>query len=204
MTLQDRAAAFALRFPEYPAAHLSLVREQRRDVLYGRWLLGADYRNKTRFYGAYPPGLLDRVQALFPDVYAHGSTWRTRAILHAFSGSIGDDGYYTRCDAVQPAELRCRVEDIASHVNGRPFQLIYADPPYSAPDAARYGTTMINRGRVLRALASVTQPGGFLCWLDTCWPMHSKREWVTVGRIAITRSTNHRTRDLTIFERRAA
>lgn len=144
-----------------------------------------------------------RVKALFPEIYEHGSTWRTRAILHAFSGSIDDSGYYTRCDSIQPAELRCRVEDIASHITGRPFQLILADPPYSTPAAKKYGTAMVNRGAVTRALAEVAAPGAFLVWLDTCWPMHRKVEWRTVGRIALTRSTNHRVRDITIFERQA-
>lgn len=50
----------------------------------------------------------------------------------------------------------------------------------------------------------VTKPGGHLVWLDVCWPMHRKVEWVTVGRIAIVRSTNHRVRMATIFERCAA
>ncbi len=36
--------------------------------MYGTWLLGNDYRNRSSFYGAYPPGFLKRLAALFPDV----------------------------------------------------------------------------------------------------------------------------------------
>lgn len=201
MTLQERCESFNAAYAKWPASHLSVVREAGGDVMYGRWLIGNNYRATAKYYGAYPPGYLDRAAALFPDVYAHGSTWRTNAILHAFSGSIGDDGYYTRCDEIQPAELKCRIEDIGQHVIGQPFHLIYADPPYSSADAVKYGTRMVHRGRATAALAQVTRVGGFLAWLDTCWPMHNKKQWRTVARIAITRSTNHRVRDLTIFER---
>jgi len=40
-----------------------------------------------------------------------------------------------------------------------------------------------------------------LVWLDTVWPMHRKAEWRTVGRILLQRSTNHRARIVSIFER---
>jgi hypothetical protein len=65
-------------------------------------------------------------------------------------------------------------------------------------------TLMIDRGKVFRSLARVTEPGGHVVWLDTVWPMHSKEEWRTVGRICLIRSTNHRVRLISIFERQAA
>lgn len=40
-----------------------------------------------------------------------------------------------------------------------------------------------------------------LVWLDVVWPMFRKSEWRTVGRITVIRSTNHRARIATIFER---
>jgi hypothetical protein len=40
-------------------------------------------------------------------------------------------------------------------------------------------------------------------WLDQVWPMHRKDEWRTVGRILLQRSTNHRVRLVSIFERAA-
>lgn len=194
VTLQMRAAYFAIRFPSYPAAHPHLVTEQSHEVLYATWLLGNDYRNKTGYYGSYPPGFLARVMALFPEV-------RPVKTLHAFSGSL-PPGAYMRCDSHQDSEFHCRVEDLAGCVSSLDhFSLIIADPPYSKADAERYGTPMIDRRRVTRALAEVSAPGGHLAWLDCVWPMHAKAQWTTVGRITIIRSTNHRVRLLTLFER---
>jgi hypothetical protein len=63
LALQDRADAYAAAFPDRPP--LQLVREAGRDVAYGTWVLGREFRNRTRYYGTYPPGLLDRVHCLF-------------------------------------------------------------------------------------------------------------------------------------------
>lgn len=198
MTLCERADAFAAAFPTRGASHLSAVSEGGHVVLYGRWCIGQDYRNRSRYYGAYPAGYLKRVMALFPEFVAPRFPGH---VLHLFSGSLPASDQYERCDSVQPAELQCSAYDLPRVVlNYRP-RLILADPPYSSADAKRYGTRGIDRGRVFRALAEITDPGAFVVWLDTCWPMHSKRQWQTVGRIALTRSTNHRTRDISIFER---
>lgn len=206
MTLRDRADAYSRAFPDRPP--LQVVTEgtgtHRREVVYGQWCIGADYRNKTRYYGAYPAGYLERVMALFPDVL---ETPRPKQeILHVFSGSL-PPGEYLRCDSHQPSDFRTSVYDLPEDFRrrGRPsFALVLADPPYSADDAKKYGTPMIHRGRTLAALAEVTRPGGHLVWLDTTWPMHRKDQWVTVGRIGLVRSTNHRVRMVSIFERRAA
>jgi hypothetical protein len=194
VTLLERAESYARAFAKFPASHLRLVRERGGECLYGTWLIGNDYRNKTRYYGAYPAGFLPRVEALFPD--AEGD------VLHAFSGSL-PAGNYTRCD-VNPAngaELVCDVLELPSVITHGGYRLVVADPPYSKADATKYATPMVNRGKATRALAGVTMPGGFLVWLDTVWPMFSGRLWRTVGRICLVRSTNHRVRMVTIFER---
>jgi hypothetical protein len=182
----------------FPSSRFTLVEEKGRPVAYARWLLGNDYRNRSTYYGAYPPGLMDRVRALFPDLSGR------RRVLHVFSGSL-PAGDYTRCDMnpANGAELVCDVLELP-RMTPQCWDLVIADPPYSAADAEHYGTPMIHRGRVLQALAAITRIGGYLAWLDTCWPMHRAEQWATVGRIVVTRSTNHRTRDLTIFQRRAA
>jgi len=196
MTLQDRAEAFAAVFPKFPAAWPRLVLEQGKPVLYAIWVMGNDYRTRSTFYGAYPHGYLPRVMALFPDA-------RPTRTLHMFSGSL-PAGPYIRCDVRQDADMRCSVYDIAERHPGLTFDLVLADPPYSAADAERYETPMVNRGKAMRALARVTEPGGHLVWLDCVWPMHRKAEWRTCGRILLQRSTNHRVRLVSIFERVAA
>lgn len=195
LTLAARAACFRQSYPRNEPSWPWLTKEQGRPVLYAIWVIGNDYRNKSGYYGAYPPGYLARVLALFPDVAAADT-------LHAFSGSM-PKGDYTRCDAVQPSEYQVSVLDlpIALDEDRDLFRLVLADPPYTAEDAKRYGTGGVNRRLCTAALAEVTQPGGFLAWLDTCWPMHTKKQWVTVGRILVQRSTNHRARVLSLFER---
>lgn len=195
MTLQERARAFESAFAKWPASWPRLVKEQGRDVLYATWLIGQDYRNATKFYGSYPPGYLARVMALFPDVP------RGMHILHVFSGSL-PAGNYHRLDinADLKPDYVGSVYDCAA-VPGLEWRLVIADPPYSAADAERYGTAMIDRRRALAALAAVTAAGGHLVWLDQVWPMHRKADWRTVGRITVVRSTNHRVRLASIFER---
>lgn len=202
MTLQERADAFARAFPKWPAAWPRVVEEKGRPVLYATFVLGNDYRLRSTYYGAYPHGYLPRVLALFPDVSA-GNT------LHVFSGSL-PAGDYARCDAVQEAEYQCSVYDLPARardgISGRPFEwdLVLADPPYSAADAEKYGYGMVNRRRATAALAQVTRVGGHLVWLDTVWPQFRKDTWRTAGRILVQRSTNHRVRVVSIFERVAA
>lgn len=195
MTLAERAAAYARTFPGRPP--LQLVEEGGGPALYGVWVMGNDYRLRSTFYGAYPHGYLPRVMALFPEFVEPRFPGH---VLHLFSGSL-PPGNYERCDEVQDAELPVSVYELPNIVlNYRP-RLILADPPYSAADAEKYGTAMVNRGRVFRTLAQVTDHGAFVVWLDTTWPMHRKDQWRTVGRITLVRSTNHRVRLVSIFER---
>lgn len=199
MTLQDRADAYAAAFPQFAASHLHVVSEAGGPCLYGTWLLGNDYRVKSRYYGGYPKGYLERVMALFPGIQGPAS------VLHAFSGAL-PAGNYSRCDCAQEAELQCRVEELPQSESFRkfgPWCLVFADPPYSQADAEKYGTPMVDRRAATAALAAVTMRGGFLVWLDTTWPMFRKTEWRTVGRICLIRSTNHRVRLVSIFERQA-
>jgi hypothetical protein len=195
VTLVQRAEAYAGAYGKFPASHLRVVTEATGPCLYGTWLIGNNYRNRSRYYGAYPAGYLDRVRVLFPDV-PDGP-----AVLHLFSGSL-PAGNYQRVDKIQPAEIQADVLDLPNITFKPRPRLIFSDPPYTSADAKRYGTTMINRGRVFRAMAAITSSGAFVVWLDTVWPMHSKTEWRTVARIALVRSTNHRVRMISIFERR--
>lgn len=196
MTLQERVEAYKAAFPTWPASWPWVGQERGHDVIYAIWVIGNDYRNPSpSFYGAYPKGYIARVRSLFPDLVAK------TPVLHAFSGSIRKSKHYDRCDLKGRAEYQCNVYDLPKKVGGPKYGLVLADPPYSAQDAKQYGTPGVNRGVATRALAAVTLPGGYLAWLDTTWPMHTKELWTTVGRIYIQRSTNHRVRVLSILER---
>lgn len=191
----------AQRVGAYRAAGFSaasvpiIVQEQDRDVLYATWLIGNDYTSASKFYGEYPPSYLNRIAALFADVDDADK-------LHVFSGSLRTPTI-TRLD-VNPdnqPDVVGSVYDAQAFFGLRRFRLIMADPPYSKADAAKYGTASIHVRRAIAALADIAQIGGHLVWLDTCWPQHRKTQWVTVGRITVVRSTNHRVRMATIFER---
>lgn len=195
MTMRDRARAFAEAFPDHRAAHPYIVEEDGREVLYAVWLTGAKYKSRSSLYGAFPPRFLMYLLALFPDV-------ALRDVLHAFAGEVGR-GPWTRLD-VNPErapELVGNVYDAPRLVGARRFRLAIADPPYSAKDAKEYGTPGVDSLRATTALGRILEPDGFLAWLATDWPMHTKRELVTVGRIFLVGSTKHRFRGCTLFAR---
>lgn len=168
--------------------------------MYGVWEFGNDYRNKTTYYGAYPPSYLDRIMSLFPDAKQH------RRILHLFSGSLADDVFGMRVDINyrQDPDILWDAQDL-SNAPGleEKVDLIIADPPYSIEDAKRYGAVMVNRKRVIEECYKVLRVGGWVVWLDQALPMYRKREFRKGGMIFSSRSTNHRVRCTTLFQKRA-
>ena len=190
MTLHERIDSYHARLP-YPRS-LFLGGDGR---IVGTWIMGANYRTGSALYGAYPHGYLRRVRGLFPD--------KTSA-LHLFSGDVdlaawpgdtldvrGEVGATYVCDAQQSL----RGVPLAS------YDIVLADPPYSVEDAERYRTTMVKRNQVLRRLAEGCRPGTHVVWLDQVLPVYRRSEWSVVGVIGMVRSTSHRFRMITIFER---
>ena len=186
----------------------------------GCFMIGACYKNPNQLYGAYPHGYLERVHSMFPE---------TKKILHVFSGGLTQDmaiaaawpetaarianrqdpGYDWMCKAMELVDLggegrhpttECSVEALPADWDGQ-FDLVLADPPYSKEDAQLYGPPMYNCRKVMAELHRVTRVGGTLVWLDTSWPMHRKDMWKTFATIGLVRSTNHRMRLVSMFER---
>lgn len=169
------------------------------DRLYGMWILGQDYRNKTPYYGAYPPNFLDRIFSIFPDA-------EDEETLHLFSGSLPKGTPGRRVDInrkLKPDIVWDAHRLSACPVLRKGVKLIVADPPYSTEDATRYGTAMIKRKVVLEECAKILQPGGWVVWLDQAMPMFSKLRLSIrlAGAIGIIRSTNHRFRVVTFFQK---
>jgi hypothetical protein len=199
LTPEERAAAYnAGRFGQrYPASRLSAE----GGMVTGVWYIGNDFRNKTRYYGAYPARYLQRVDTMFPEA--------EQRRLHLFSGSVGCDDVGVLFDGDlfdvkrDPAQDAHRLGQWARD-NGREYDLILADPPYGAKHAAIYGTKMIDRKRVFRQMAEVVPVGGCVVWLDTKRPMYRKAEWREWGCVGVVRSTNHDVRAAFFFERRVA
>jgi hypothetical protein len=161
----------------------------------GTWIMGQDYRVKSGYYGGYPATYLKRIKALFPD--------KTRP-LHIFSGCVDQSVIPGDTVDINPDRGASYVDD-AQTLELVPlefYDLILADPPYSVEDCDHYQTTMIKRNLVMRALTRVT-PGTHVVWLDQVLPMYAKKDWKIVAVIGLVKSTNHRFRVVTIFERLA-
>jgi hypothetical protein len=163
----------------------------------GVWMIGNCYRNKTRYYGAYPHSYLKRITQLFPDC---------EPALHLFSGSLSvDDVNYLDIRFDANKELNPDVvgdaEKLSTYFDKDFFDIVYADPPYSNEDALHYGKPMVNRNKVLKECLSVLRSNGFIVWLDQVYPMYRKIELKLVGTIGLIRSTNHRIRMVFIYQK---
>lgn len=197
MTLHERCLAYAKAFPQWPDSWPRVTPSGR--YVYAHWVIGALFKNETRYYGAYPRTYPERVRALFPDV-------RDRELLHVFAGAV-QKGTYRRLD-VKPelrTELVGSVYDLPALLGASPRpRLVLADPPYTKRDAAKYGTPPLDKARAMRSIAAAVDPGAQLVWLDTCVPIYRADQWINWGSITVVRSTNQAVREASFFERRAA
>lgn len=161
----------------------------------GIWIMGNDYRVKSKYYGGYPAGYLRRVRALFPD---------KKRVLHLFSGKVDLAVLPGKTVDINP-KLKPDYVDDAQTLEKVPlerFDLVLADPGYSVEDCEHYGTTMVKRNKVMKALGRRLLPGTFVVWLDQVLPMYRKDQFSVYGHIGMVKSTNHRFRVVNIFRRR--
>ena len=159
----------------------------------GTWIMGNDYRVKSTYYGGYPAGYLRRVKALFPD--------KTR-VLHVFSGKV-DLNVFPGDTVDINADLAPTYLDDAQSLMKVPldqYDLVLADPPYSVEDCEHYGTSMVKRNAVMKALNGLPS-GAHVVWLDQVLPMYRKNVFAVEATIGMWKSTNHRFRGITIFRR---
>lgn len=161
----------------------------------GTWIMGNNYRVKSTYYGGYPAGYLRRIKALFPD---------KKAVLHLFSGKVDCEAFPGKRVDINADLEPDYVDDAQSleHVPLGQFDLVLADPPYSVEDCDHYQTTMIKRNKVMKALERLPA-GTHVVWLDQVLPMYRKDMFSLEAVIGMVKSTNHRFRVITIFERLA-
>jgi len=189
MTPQDRIDTYAA-LTGYPRS-LFLGEDGR---IVGTWIMGNAYGVKSGYYGGYPHGYLKRVKAMFPDKLA---------ALHVFSGRVDQSAWPGDTVDFDPAAEPTYVDD-AQSLNDVPlgkYDIILADPPYSVEDAEHYRPAMVKRNKVMDAL-SRCRTGTHVVWLDQVLPMYRKADWKIIGVIGMVKSTNHRFRVVTIFEKR--
>lgn len=188
MTPQDRID-FYVAATGYPRS--LFVGDDGRIV--GTWIMGNNYRVRTGYYGGYPHGYLKRVRSMFPE--------KKRA-LHVFSGRVDQSAWPGDTVDLNP-DMQPTYLDDAQSLESVPlgdYDIILADPPYSVEDAEHYQPTMVKRNKVMKALAQC-HPGTHVVWLDQVLPMYRKDQWKIIGVIGMVKSTNHRFRVVTIFER---
>lgn len=190
MTLQERIDSYH-RITKFPQS-LFMGGDGR---IVGVMILGNNYQVKSKFYGGYPHGYLPRMKALFPD---------KQNVLHLFSGHVDNKAFLGttvdmnpdyKPDYVDDAQTLEKVPDMDK------FDLVMADPPYSVEDCEHYQTSMVKRNLVMRALGHKLSKGAHVCWLDQVLPMWKKSEFKLVGVIGMVKSTNHRFRVISIFEK---
>jgi hypothetical protein len=175
-------------FNKYPP----LVKTDR--WVYGVWMIGNDYRNKSKYYGSYPPSYLKRIKSLFPDV---------KNMLHLFAGKVELGHWENETTFDINLDLKPTVVGNSSFLPFKinSFELILADPPYTQTDADKYNCKMPNRKNTLHECYRVLKPNSYIVWLDTVLPMYRKIEFSLVGTIGLIRSTNHRVRMVFMFQR---
>lgn len=193
LTLEDRVRIHNTKFPKWSKIHIH------NNLIYGFWLIGAWYNEASlrgiSFYGSYPPHYLERIMSLFPDC---------RRILHLFSGVVEKryEGEITfDINPENKSDVVGDVRNLLSYFNKDEFDLILADPPYEEKDFEIYGNEPFSKPTVIRDCYKITRQSGFLVWLDTRFPMFSRRYWNVIGTIGLVQSTNHRVRMITIFQR---
>jgi hypothetical protein len=197
LPLTERAESYAKVFPKWP--------KPRTDDrwLDSMWVLGQNYKAVVHseedppLYGSYPPNYIARIMSLFPDA---------ERVLHLFSGSLPFSENYARfCNKMPhplgPLDFEGNAESIGLKYQPNTFDLILSDPPYSPDDAEKYNVPYYNQRLVLGEAFKILEPGGHLVWLDTKLPMFRKDMWHLWGLIGVVRSTNHRFRVVSIFER---
>lgn len=189
LTLEDRINNYVheTKFPR----SLFLSEDGR---IVGTWIMGNAYGVASGLYGGYPHGYLKRIKALFPE---------KTSVLHLFSGMVDTKILPGKTVDVNRERNPDYVDDAQrlTKVPVKDFDLIVADPPYSVEDCDHYQTTMIKRNVVMAALGNKARKGTHVVWLDQVLPMYKKSQWKIVAIIGMVKSTNHRFRVVTIFEK---
>jgi hypothetical protein len=162
--------------------------------LVGTWIMGNDYRVKSGFYGGYPATYLKRIKALFPE---------KNDVLHLFSGRVDLDTFPGDTVDINP-DLNPTFVDDAQTLSNVPldfYDLVMCDAPYSVEDAEHYGTSMVSRVKVMRALQR-TAPGTHIVILDQVLWMWTKEHFDLIGVVGVVKSYNHRFRVIAVFRRK--
>lgn len=157
----------------------------------GVWYCGSFRRSS--FHGQYPSGFLPRLLALFPGA---------REILHCPSGTVEGPGITV--DRIRDGVRRPMVVADARSLPFRDgsFDLVLADPPYTAADSRKYGCAPFPLRRAMEEWRRVLHVGGHLAVLHTAVPQYSRAKWDLRGLVGVVTGTNRAVRILSVLRRR--
>ncbi|TGK36221.1 class I SAM-dependent methyltransferase [Leptospira gomenensis] len=176
------------------------LHRERDDFFSGRWNYGQDFRNHSKYPGAYALQEIQRIEAMLPN--------KGKA-LHLFSGSLPPSELYGRFD-VKPEVLgtlapldRCGdATELSKHYPEDTFDTVEADPPWNKEHAIKtYKLPLVNKERVMDEVHKILKPGGLLIWKDAYKPRYSRKKWAYIGMIAVDPSTGHIDRSFRFFQK---
>lgn len=214
LTLQDRIDLYHATFPNLPLPMMVIPTKDGGKIT-GAWEIGHLYAG-SRYYGSYPGNMLQRVCAMFPDLgFSKGETHKQP--LHMFSGSLPRGSYlrfdgreFTPQERVDNAAITGDAENAAEIIRAHPlwkdhkFYGILADPPYSLPDAIKYGyPKLVNYKKVLGECYKLLEPGGWYLHFATRPPIHCGKYWIMRLFLGIGVGSNKLIRGLWGYEKRA-
>ncbi len=158
------------------------------DYITGTWFCG---RPMEKYYGAFPKSFWKRAKQILG----------TRNLLHWFSGTVGKEEGVTTVDGNKEVEADYCVEGIELPFKDEYFNSSFADPPYSAEDAKRYGFKYPPARSVLRELSRVTKSGGLIGLLHEFLPVVKGSGCRLIGCIGILNGPQKRIRGFYIFKK---
>jgi hypothetical protein len=170
LTWPERIVRYNSVFPGR-GSYLTWHTDGERPWLVGGWVLAYYARTPAaraaNFWGAYPGDILKRYRAMFPD---------KRNILHGCSGMVDLKTLPGDTVDIRPEMKPTFCTDVQT-MQGVPldrYDLALFDVPYRPSDAEKYGTPMLVRKRVMRALEGL-RADAHVVWLDEQVPPTARR-----------------------------
>jgi SAM-dependent methyltransferase len=172
-------------FPKYP------VTVADKGWVYGTWYCPTAWM-RTHFYGQYPLTYLKRVLALFPTA---------QDILHCPSGTVTGPGVTVDLIRDEQRQPQYLASAEALPFSDNTFDIYVSDPPYSKPDAKKYGTPPWRPKVAMDEARRVLKPGGYYCLLNVRYPTFRRKDWKFIGLIGVCTGANRISRMLYIFQK---
>jgi len=169
---------------------------------HGEWDYGQNFKNISKYKGAYAVHDLIRLSACIPDM---------GKLLHIFSGSIPagdycrlDNNFAVLSDPRPGIDIVAEATDAHLHFEADSFDVVMADPPWSKYHSEEiYNCSLVNKAEVLKSVYKILKPGGVLIWKDFSKPIWSGSEYDYLGRICIDPSSGHDDRSFKFYQKKA-